>query len=110
MADRPHGVPPSELDDDRLRREVEHLHETRHRTLVTGSESALQAHTERMLALEEEFLRRFPEDGAPDPLRTRAGSRENAGQPTPGRDLSEQPEQMPPAAGLPAPPGGARTG
>ena len=92
MAQRPHGVPPSELDDDRLRQEVEHLHETRHRTLVTGSESALQAHTERMLALEEEFLRRFPEDGAPDPMRTRAGSRDNAGQDVPGRDLTQQPE------------------
>ena len=87
MTDRSHGIDPAELADDDLRREVAHLHETRHDTLLGGSESALQAHTERMLALEQEFLRRFPELGAPDPRRTRAGSRENAGQPVPGRRL-----------------------
>jgi hypothetical protein len=37
-----------------------------------------------MLALEREFLLRFPAEGAPDPRRTRAGSRENAGQPVTG--------------------------
>jgi hypothetical protein len=87
MTDRSHGIAPAELPDDDLRRELAHLHETRHDTVLGGSESALHAHTERMLALEEEFLRRFPEEGAPDPRRTRAGSRENAGQPVPGRDL-----------------------
>jgi uncharacterized protein DUF6158 len=80
MTSREHGVAPADLDDDDLRREVAHLHETRHDTLLGGSEDALQAHTHRMLALEEEFLRRFPAEGAPDPLRTRAGSREAAGQ------------------------------
>jgi hypothetical protein len=44
-----------------------------------------------MLALEKEYIRRFPEDSAPDPLRTRAGSREDAGQPVPGRDLRSSP-------------------
>jgi hypothetical protein len=87
MTDRSHGIDPSELGDDDLRREVLHLHETRHDTLLGGSESALEAHTKRMLALEQEFLRRFPEDSAPDPQRTRAGSRESAGQPVPGRNL-----------------------
>lgn len=91
MANAPHGVPAPDLSDDDLRRELEHLHDTRHRTLLTGSESALEAHTGRMLALEAEFLRRFPQDSAPDPLRTRAGSRENAGQPVPGRDLTGSP-------------------
>ena len=81
MTDRSQGIPPDQLADDDLRREVAHLHATRHDTLLGGSESALQAHTQRMLALEREFLRRFPEDGAPDPRRTRAGSRELAGQP-----------------------------
>ena len=90
MAQRPHGIPPPDLANDDLRRELEHLHETRHDTVVNGSESALQAHTERMLALEDEFLRRFPQEGAPDPRRTRAGSRENAGQPVPGRDLTDE--------------------
>jgi hypothetical protein len=87
MTDRSHGIDPAELADDTLRRELTHLHETRHDTVLGGSESALRAHTERMLALEREFLTRFPAEGAPDPRRTRAGSRENAGQPVPGRDL-----------------------
>ncbi len=90
MAKRPHGIPPQELGDDDLRRELQHLHETRHDTLVDGAEAALEAHTERMLALEQEFLRRFPAEGAPDPMRTRAGSRHNAGQPVPGRDLTDE--------------------
>jgi hypothetical protein len=82
MTDRSHGIPPTELADDDLRREVAHLHHTRHDTLLGGSEDALEAHTKRMLALEQEFLRRF----APDPMRTRAGSRAAAGQPdTPAR-------------------------
>jgi hypothetical protein len=72
---RPHGIPPEELADGDLRRELEHLHETRHDTLLGGSESALENHTERMLALEQEFLRRFPQEAAPDPARTRAGRR-----------------------------------
>jgi len=88
MAKTAGGVAPQELEDDDLRRELAHLHDTRHETLLRGSESALEAHTERMLALEREFLRRFPAEAAPDPQRTRAGSRENAGQPVPGRDLS----------------------
>lgn len=87
MAHRPHGIPPADLSDEDLRRELAHLHETRHATVLDGSESALEAHTRRMLALEREFLRRFPQEAAPDPRRTRAGSRERAGQPVPGRDL-----------------------
>lgn len=80
MTHRPHGIPPVELSDDDLAREVERLHATRHETFLSGREDALQAHTERMLALEQEFLRRFPDRAAPDPLRTRAGSRRAAGQ------------------------------
>ncbi len=74
------GIPPTELSDDDLQREVTHLHETRHATFLNGSEDALEAHTERMLALEGEYLRRFPDRAAPDPMRTRAGSRKAAGQ------------------------------
>jgi hypothetical protein len=81
MTDRSHGIPPAELNDADLHRELAHLHETRHDTVLEGSESALENHTTRMLALEREFLRRFPAEGAPDPRRTRAGSRENAGRP-----------------------------
>ena len=91
MTHHPHGIDPAQLSDDDVRREVAHLHATRHDALTGGSESALEAHTERMLALEREFLRRFPAEGAPDPMRTRAGSREAAGQPVPGRDLDGAP-------------------
>ena len=87
MTDRSHGIAPDRLADEALRRELAHLHETRHDTVLGGSESALRVHTARMLALEQEFLRRFPDAGAPDPRRTRAGSRESAGQPVPGRKL-----------------------
>jgi uncharacterized protein DUF6158 len=80
MADHSHGVPPQELADDDLRREVEHLHETRQDAMLTASEAAWQTHTERMLALENEYLRRFPGSAAPAPDRTRAGRRREAGQ------------------------------
>ena len=89
--DRSRGIPPQDLSDDDLVREVTHLHETRHDAMRGASESAFEAHTERMLALEQEYIRRFPEDSAPDPLRTRAGAREDAGQPVPGRDLGSSP-------------------
>ena len=89
--DRSHGVPPQDLSDDDLVREVTHLHETRHDAMRGASESAFEAHTKRMLALEQEYIRRFPEDSAPDPLRTRAGAREDAGQSVPGRDLGGSP-------------------
>ena len=80
MTEQPRGIDPSALADDDLRRELKHLHETRHDTVLGGSEDALENHTRRMLDLEAEFLRRFPQEGAPDPLRTRAGSRREAGQ------------------------------
>jgi hypothetical protein len=70
------GVPPEQLSDDDLDRELAHLHETRHETFLNGSGDALEAHTHRMQALEGEYLRRFPERVAPDPARTRAGRRD----------------------------------
>ena len=88
---RPHGIEPRELSDGDLVREVTHLHETRHDAMRGASESAFEAHTERMLALEQEYIRRFPEDAAPDPLRTRAGAREDAGLSVPGRNLGTSP-------------------
>ena len=80
MAHHPEGIDPARLSDDDLAREVSHLHSTRHDTFIAGSEDALEAHTSRMLALEGEYLRRFPDWAAPHPLRTRAGSRSAAGQ------------------------------
>ena len=88
---RPHGIEPRELSDADLVREVTHLHETRHDAMRGAGESAFEVHTERMLALEREYIRRFPEVSAPDPLRTRARARETARQPVPGRDLGDSP-------------------
>lgn len=73
------GVPPEQLSDEALERELEHLHETRHDTFLHGSEDALAFHTERTKALEDEYVRRNP-DRVPDVRRTRHGSRELAGQ------------------------------
>jgi len=73
------GIPARELDDSTLERELEHLHETRHETFLNGSADALEEHTERMLALEEEYARRFPDRTRPSMLRTREGSREMDG-------------------------------
>jgi hypothetical protein len=75
MVSRAEGIPPRDLADDDLRREMQHLHDTRHDVVTGGSESALETHTARMLATEQEFLRRFPAEGAPDPERTRQGAR-----------------------------------
>jgi hypothetical protein len=80
MTEQPRGIDPAALADDDLRRELKHLHDTRHDTVLNGSEDALEHHTRRMLDLEAEFLRRFPQESAPDPRRTRAGSRSEAGQ------------------------------
>jgi hypothetical protein len=73
------GVPPPALTDERLERELLHLHETRNDTFLHGSEDALQFHTERTRELEDEYLRRNP-DRVIDARRTRHGSRELSGQ------------------------------
>ena len=67
------------LTDEALERELLHLHETRNDTFLHGSDDALVFHTDRMQALEQEYLRRNP-DRVPDVRRTRHGSRELAGQ------------------------------
>ncbi len=73
------GVPAHQLTDEALDRELLHLHETRNDTFLHGSEDALAFHTERMQALEQDYLRRNP-DRVPDARRTRHGSRELSGQ------------------------------
>ncbi len=73
------GVPPEQLDDESLERELAHLHETRHDTFLHGSEDALQFHTSRTQELEQDYLRRNP-DRVIDARRTRHGSRELSGQ------------------------------
>lgn len=75
------GVPPQDLKDDDLVRELKHMYETRAETLMNGSPQALETHTDRMLGLEAEYARRYPEKVAPDPNRTREGARARVGQP-----------------------------
>lgn len=64
------GISPAELDDATLRREMSHLHETRHETVLSATAAALDNHTSRMLELEAEFLRRFPSETVPNARRT----------------------------------------
>jgi hypothetical protein len=73
VADNP-GVPTTELTEEDLRRELRHVHETRHETFLHGSPDALAAHTRRMGELEGEYLRRHPEREV-DPDRLREGAR-----------------------------------
>ena len=76
------GLDPHRLDDAELERELRYLYATREETFFHGSRQALLNHTERMLQLEREYANRFPERTKADPLRTRKGSRTEAGQPT----------------------------
>ena len=69
------GVPPSDLSEQDLRRELQHVHETRHAAFLHGSDDALDAHTRRTADLEAEFLRRFPRREI-DPDRLREGARQ----------------------------------
>ncbi|EIV94464.1 DUF6158 family protein [Frankia sp. QA3] len=79
MTHRPAGIPAPNLTDDDLVRELRHLHRTRHDAFIAGSEDAFETHTARMMELEREYLRRFPDAASPDPRRTRAGRRRAAG-------------------------------
>ena len=76
------GLDPRQLDDESLERELRYLYATREETFFHGSRQALLNHTERMLQLEREYANRFPERTKTDALRTRKGSRTQAGQPT----------------------------
>jgi Family of unknown function (DUF6158) len=64
------GVDPADLSTEDLLREMASLHETRNTTLRHGSDAALANHDQRMLELESEYLRRFPNrEVAPERLR-----------------------------------------
>jgi len=70
----PRGVPPEQLSDDDLTREIQSLARTRQDTLRHGSDAALAEHDRRTAELEAEYLRRFP-DREIDPQRLREGAR-----------------------------------
>ncbi|MGY1710565.1 DUF6158 family protein [Geodermatophilus sp. SYSU D00758] len=74
MTDRP-GVPASELSDEELERQGVHAHAMRHWVFLHGTAEQFRTHTERMLELEQEYLRRHPQ-------RTWQGSGGAAGAPS----------------------------
>jgi hypothetical protein len=54
------GVPVSELTDAELEAQGTAAHATRNWVFLHGTADQFRHHTERMLALEQEYLRRFP--------------------------------------------------
>lgn len=54
------GVPASELSDTELERQGAQAHLTRNRVFLHGTAEQFRYHTERMLELEQEYLRRHP--------------------------------------------------
>jgi hypothetical protein len=54
------GVPASELTDTELARQGTHAHATRNWVFLHGTAEQFRHHTERMLELEQEYLRRYP--------------------------------------------------
>ncbi|MGH8970056.1 MAG: DUF6158 family protein [Actinomycetes bacterium] len=76
-SDATRGPAAADLSDEDLMRELETLHATRHTTLRHGSDAALAVHTRRVEALEQEYLRRFPQREV-DPHRQREGARDRS--------------------------------
>lgn len=54
------GVPASELSDDELESQGKQAHDTRNWVFLHGSAEQFAHHTERMLELEQEYLKRHP--------------------------------------------------
>jgi hypothetical protein len=55
-----HGVPARELSDEQLEHQGAQAHATRNWVFLHGTAEQFQRHTERMLELEHEYLRRHP--------------------------------------------------
>jgi len=60
MTERP-GVPARDLSDEELERQGVHAHAMRHWVFLHGTADQFRTHTERMLELEQEYLRRHPQ-------------------------------------------------
>ncbi|CCG03443.1 DUF6158 family protein [Blastococcus saxobsidens] len=60
MSDR-QGIPARELSDEELERQGVHAHTMRHWVFLHGTAEQFRTHTERMLELEQEYLRRHPQ-------------------------------------------------
>jgi hypothetical protein len=54
------GLPASELSDEELEHQGRQAHATRHWVFLHGTAEQFEHHTERMLELEQEYLRRHP--------------------------------------------------
>lgn len=66
------GRPASELADDELEQQATNAHATRNWVFLHGTTDQFRTHTERMLELEQEYLRRYPQrtwQGASDASR-----------------------------------------
>ncbi len=94
------GIPAGALADHDLLRELASLHRTRNTTLRHGSDPALAHHDQRMVELEREYLRRFPEREI-DPERLAAGARarDTSGRWRTGADQPWDPADFAVAAG-----------
>ncbi|MGH3500049.1 MAG: DUF6158 family protein [Nocardioidaceae bacterium] len=79
MAER--GLPARELSDTELERQGTQAHLTRNRVFLHGTAEQFRYHTERMLELEQEYLRRHPK-------RTWQGAEDRPGTESP--DLGDQ--------------------
>src|ERR1700709_2148780 len=55
------GIPARELADEELERQGVHAHAMRHWVFLHGTADQFRTHTERMLELEQEYLRRHPQ-------------------------------------------------
>ncbi len=60
MSSTPSGRPAAELSDAELEEQGTHAHATRNWVFLHGTAEQFAHHTERMLELEQEYLRRFP--------------------------------------------------
>jgi hypothetical protein len=56
----PQGVPARELSDEELEQQGTYAHATRTSVLLHGTATQFRNHTERMLELEQEYIRRHP--------------------------------------------------
>ena len=67
------GRPAAELSDEELETQGKQLHDSRNWVFLHGSAAQFETHTQRMLELEQEYLRRFPKrtwQGSEDAERT----------------------------------------
>lgn len=74
----PVGRPAAELTDDELESQGKQLHDSRNWMFLHGTAAQFATHTQRMLELEAEYVRRFPkrtwqgsggaEEAAPEPV------------------------------------------